>query len=53
MSSEPEYYICLNCETPSYVFEWREGKLIEIICGTCGNDDTSEFMTESELEEMR
>ncbi len=51
--SEPEYYICLQCETPTYQFEYDpdKGKLISVICNTCGADDVSDFVTESELEE--
>ena len=49
---EPEYLICLQCETPTYQFEWDEGKLAQAVCTTCGNDDPSEFMTEAELEEL-
>jgi hypothetical protein len=48
---EPEYLICLECETPTYQFEYTNGKLGVVICNTCGNDDPSEFMTEAELEE--
>jgi hypothetical protein len=50
---EPEYLICLECETPTYQFEYGgNGKLLSVICNTCGNDDVSEFMTENELEEQ-
>lgn len=49
---EPEYLICLQCETPTYQFEFSNGKLSAAVCGTCGNDDPSDFMTEAELEEM-
>jgi translation initiation factor 2 beta subunit (eIF-2beta)/eIF-5 len=52
MSDEPEYVICLECETPTYQFEYTGGKLTTIVCMTCGNDDPSEFMTEAELEEL-
>jgi hypothetical protein len=48
---EPEYLICLQCETPTYQFELVGGKLATVVCTTCGNDDVSEFMTEAELEE--
>jgi hypothetical protein len=48
---EPEYLICLQCETPTYQFEFTNGKLASAICNTCGADDVSDFMTESELEE--
>ncbi|HUP48838.1 MAG TPA: hypothetical protein VNA04_08610 [Thermoanaerobaculia bacterium] len=51
--TEPEYLICLECETPTYQFEYDEKeKLASAVCTTCGNDDVSEFMTESELEEQ-
>jgi hypothetical protein len=48
---EPDYYICLQCETPTYQFEFANGKLTSIICNTCGADEPSDFMTEAELEE--
>ena len=51
MSDEPEYLICLQCETPTYDFEFASGKLATVRCTTCGNDEVSEFMTEAELEE--
>ena len=49
---EPEYLICLQCETPTYQFEYSNGKLSTIVCNTCGNDDPTDFMTEAELEEQ-
>lgn len=49
---EPEYLICLQCETPTYQFEYNNGKLASAICNTCGADDVSDFVTESELEEQ-
>jgi len=49
---EPEYFICLQCETPTYQFEFENGKLSTIVCATCGADDPSDFVTESELEEQ-
>jgi len=50
---EPEFLICLQCETPTYQFEYTDGTLTTIICNTCGNDEPSEFMTEAELEEQQ
>jgi hypothetical protein len=51
--SDPEYLICLQCETPTYQFEFDvNGKLTTVICNTCGADDPSDFMTEAELEEQ-
>jgi hypothetical protein len=49
---EPEYLICLQCETPTYQFEYVNGKLATVVCGTCGADEPSDFMTEAELEEL-
>lgn len=50
--SDPEYLICLQCETPTYQFEYdANGKLMTVVCTTCGSDDPSDFMTEAELEE--
>jgi len=50
--AQPEYLICLECETPVYVFEWREGRVIEATCPMCGNEDPASFATEDEMEEM-
>ena len=53
MNGEPEYLICLQCETPTYQFEYdSKGKLATVLCSTCGNDDISDFMTEAELDEQ-
>jgi hypothetical protein len=50
---EPEYLICLQCETPTYQFEYdSKGHLLTALCQTCGNDDPTDFMTEAELEEQ-
>jgi hypothetical protein len=49
---EPEYLICLDCETPTYQFEFTNGKLSAIVCAACGNDDIASFATETEYEEM-
>jgi hypothetical protein len=48
----PEYLICLECESPCYVFEWQDGKLTEALCTVCGNDTLDEFSTPEELEEL-
>ena len=49
---EPEYLICLDCETPVYVFDWRDGRVLEAVCPACGNDDPGNFATEDEIDEM-
>ena len=48
----PDYLICLECENPLYVFEWKEGVTKEAICEVCGNEDVQQFATESEYEDL-
>ncbi len=50
--AEPDYLICLDCETPCYVFEWEGGKLQEIVCAVCGNDDPEQFALPEDYEEL-
>ncbi|HEV8581326.1 MAG TPA: hypothetical protein VGX68_19850 [Thermoanaerobaculia bacterium] len=50
--ASPDYLICLECETPCYVFEWEEDKLTEVLCQACGNDDPDQFVLPDEIEEM-
>jgi len=51
VSDEPEYLICLQCETPTYQFEYNNDKLISAVCNTCGADDPSDFVTAAAFEE--
>ncbi|OYV97295.1 MAG: hypothetical protein B7Z68_03790 [Acidobacteria bacterium 21-70-11] len=48
----PEYLICMECETPTYVFEWAAGKVVEAMCPVCGNDDPASFLSEDDFEAM-
>lgn len=50
--AEPEYLICVNCETACYVFEWNDERVVEALCAVCGNDDPTQFITEEEFDEM-
>lgn len=50
--ASPEYLICLDCETPCYVFEWEEGELKEALCQACGNDDPDQFALPEDYDEM-
>lgn len=52
MFQEPEFLICLTCETPTYEFDYVDGKLTTVICNACGEDDPKEFLTETEFEEL-
>lgn len=49
----PEFLICLNCETPCYVFEWSEGKLTEAFCAACATDEVDEFVSEEDYEALQ
>lgn len=49
---EPEYLICLNCESPCYLFEFEVGKVVEVLCPVCGNDRPEEFLSPQELDEL-
>ena len=48
----PDYLICLECETPSYVFEWKGDQVTEVMCLICGNEDVASFATEEEYEAL-
>jgi len=48
----PDYLICLECETPTYVFEWKNSQVKEAICEICGNEDPSQFVTEGDYEDL-
>ena len=50
--SEPEYLICIQCETPCYTFEWNDSELSEAMCMACGNDEIDDFTTDEEFEAM-
>ncbi|HMB52867.1 MAG TPA: hypothetical protein VKU40_06095 [Thermoanaerobaculia bacterium] len=48
----PEFLICLECETPCYVFEWKEGEATEILCEMCGNEDPEQFLTDEDFDQL-
>jgi hypothetical protein len=50
--ASPDYVICLECDTPCYVFEWTNDKVTEVLCQVCGNDDPEQFARPEDLEEM-
>ena len=49
---QPDYLICINCETPCYTFEWNNGQLSEAMCMVCGVDEIEDFTTEEDFEAM-
>jgi len=48
----PDYVICLECESPVYIFEWSGGRVTEAVCASCGNEDVGQFATEEEYEAL-
>lgn len=48
----PEFLICVECETPCYVFEWKGGEVTEILCETCGSDDPEQFLAPDDYDQM-
>ena len=49
--SAPDYVLCLECDSPCYLFEWKDGKVTEAMC-QCGNDDPAGFATEDDYEAL-
>lgn len=49
---EPDFLVCIDCETPCYTFEWVGGKMREAICTVCGNDDVDQFATPEDFEAL-
>ncbi|MCP3959393.1 MAG: hypothetical protein GY719_16205 [bacterium] len=49
---QPEYLLCINCETPCYTFEWVDLQVKEAVCTVCGADDPDDFITEEDFEAM-
>jgi len=46
----PDYLLCCDCESPCYVFEWKEGAVTEAVCEVCGNDEAETFLSEEQYE---
>lgn len=52
MASSPEYVICLDCESPCYEFEWKDGEISEVLCLVCGNDHPDQFVLPEDFDEL-
>jgi len=50
--AEPEFLICNECDSPVYVFEWKDGRITEAFCTSCGNDKPALFTTDEEYGEQ-
>jgi len=48
----PEFLVCVECETPCYVFEWEDGRLVEAVCTVCGNEEVDQFATADEFDAL-
>ncbi|HPR62913.1 MAG TPA: hypothetical protein PK014_01725 [Thermoanaerobaculia bacterium] len=40
---EPDFIVCSECETPSYNFEFKDGRILVAFCSECGNDEADQF----------
>ena len=49
---EPDYIICLECDSPNYTFDWDGTRITDAICTTCGNSKATLFTTEEAYGEM-
>lgn len=47
-----DYVICLECESPCYVFELEAETLYEAFCEACGNEDVDLFLPEEEFDTL-
>ena len=45
-----DYLICLECESPCYVFEFRAETLAEAFCESCANEDIDLFLPEEDFD---
>ena len=48
----PDFVVCVECESPCYVFEWSGGTITEAVCEVCGNDDPDQFATPDDFEAL-
>ncbi len=48
----PDYVICVECESPCYIFEWENERLAEVLCEVCGNEDIDLFLTQEDWDEL-
>jgi hypothetical protein len=55
-SSQPskyyDYLICLECESPCYIFDFKAEQLVEATCTICANDDPDLFLPEEDFEAL-
>ena len=50
--ASPEYVVCLECESPNYVFEWKDGEVVECVCEVCGDDEPTNFVTPDDFDSL-
>jgi len=48
----PEFLICLNCESPCYLFEWEEDGATEAVCEVCGSEEVDQFLTPEDFDTL-
>lgn len=52
LNDTPDYLICLNCESPCYIFEWEKGVPSEVCCEVCGSEESDQFLTEEDFDAL-
>ena len=50
--ARPDYLICLNCEAPSYVFEWENDEVTEAYCELCTSEEVDQFLTQEDFDAL-
>jgi hypothetical protein len=50
--ARPEYLICLNCESPSYIFEWKDDEVTEAYCEICTSEEVDQFLTQDDFDSL-
>ena len=48
----PDYLICLNCEAPSYIFEWKDDEVVEAYCELCTSEEVDQFLTQEDFDAL-
>lgn len=50
--AQPDYLVCLECDSPCYTFEWRNDKAYDLLCESCGNEDPDLFVRPEEVDDL-
>ena len=48
----PEFLVCVNCESPCYVFELDNDEVSEAVCEACGCEEVDQFLSPDDFDAM-